>query len=399
MDDQGKRLLIALAISFAFLFFYQNYLVPPAPVETTQEEQAVTGPGADGEPSGTVSEAVIAPFPDVPTETLEPIAAGGEETLTVSTPLFTATLSNRGGVIKSFSLVRYREELEDAESHVEMVHAQAEEATLPLAAEFVAAGGPLGFANALFRTEGKDVTLNAGEMGEVVYRYRTSEGLEMIKTLTFKADTYEVLCSVQLLNRSSNPLGGRAELMWAPGLEPAASEKKGSKLSANRYGYKGALYLDGGKADKIKGSKLEGTTTFEGPMQWIASEDMYFVAALLPTDGVTGALARKGSGERVEVGLYSQLRIPPGSVAVMEATAYIGPKEMASLKAVSPTLIKTIDLGFFSLISKPLLDMLNYFYKYLGNYGLAIIILSALIKIAFIPFSTISHRSSYYRMW
>jgi YidC/Oxa1 family membrane protein insertase len=393
MDDQGKRLLIALAISFVFLFFYQSYLVPPAPVETTQEEQAVTGTGSDGVTSGAVSETVIAPSLDVAAEALEPIAAGGEETLTVSTPLFTATLSNRGGVIKRLALVRYREELNEADSHVEMVHDLGKEEVMPLSAEFVAAGGPLGFGSALFRTEGKDITLDAGEMGEVVYRYRTSEGLEMIKTLTFKADTYEVFVSVQLLNRSSESLGGRAELMWAPGLEPAASEKSGSKLGANRYGYKGALYLDGGKADKIKGSKLEGMVTFEGPMQWIASEDMYFVAALLPTKGVTGALARKGSSERVEVGLYSQLRIPPGSAAFMEANAYIGPKEMASLKAVSPTLIKTIDLGFFSLISKPLLDMLNFFYKYLGNYGLAIIILSALIKIVFIPFSTMSHRS------
>jgi YidC/Oxa1 family membrane protein insertase len=122
MDDQGKRLLIALAISFVFLFFYQSYLVPPAPVETTQEEQAVTGTGSDGVTSGAVSETVIAPSLDVAAEALKPIAAGGEETLTVSTPLFTATLSNRGGVIKRLALVRYREELNEADSHVEMVH-------------------------------------------------------------------------------------------------------------------------------------------------------------------------------------------------------------------------------------------------------------------------------------
>jgi YidC/Oxa1 family membrane protein insertase len=77
----------------------------------------------------------------------------------------------------------------------------------------------------------------------------------------------------------------------------------------------------------------------------------------------------------------------------MSASAYIGPKEMASLKVVSPELIKTIDLGFFRFLAKPLLDMLNFFYRYLGNYGLAIIVLSALLKIVFIPFSTISQRS------
>jgi YidC/Oxa1 family membrane protein insertase len=396
MDDQGKRLLLALAISFAFLFFYQTYILPPAPVEKAAEEQgpaSSSASGEGGELSPPPTQAVIAPPVEDAGASLGPITAGEEETVKVTTPLFTATLSNRGGVIRSLTLAKYREEYKDADSQVEMVHALAEEATLPLSAEFVAAGGPLGFGGALFRTEGEDVYLAEGETGEVVYRYRTPEGLEMVKTITFKADTYEVLCSVQLFNRSKDSLGGRAELVWAPGLEPAAGEEKGSKLSANRYGYKGALYLNEGKADKIKGSKLEGTSTFEGPMEWIASEDMYFVAALLPTEGVTGALARKGSGERVEVGLYSQLRIPPGGGAVMSASAYIGPKEMPSLRAVSPELVKTIDLGFFGFIAKPLLEMLNFFYKYLGNYGLAIIILSALIKIIFIPFSTISHRS------
>jgi YidC/Oxa1 family membrane protein insertase len=161
MEDQGKRLLIALAISFAFLFFYQSYFVPSAPVETAQEKQAGTG----GETSSTGSVAVIAPSLDVAAEALEPIAAVGEETLTVSTPLFTATLSNRGGVIKSLALVRYREEFKETDSHVEMVHDLGEEETMPLSAEFVAAGGPLGFGSALFRTEGKDVTLDAGETG------------------------------------------------------------------------------------------------------------------------------------------------------------------------------------------------------------------------------------------
>jgi YidC/Oxa1 family membrane protein insertase len=120
---------------------------------------------------------------------------------------------------------------------------------------------------------------------------------------------------------------------------------------------------------------------------------MYFVAALMPSDEAMGALARKGTGDRVEIGVFAQAQIPPGSSASMDVGAYIGPKEMKSLRLVSESLTKTIELGIFGFIAKPLLDMLNYFYKYVGNYGFSIIILSALIKIIFIPFSTISHRS------
>ncbi len=391
MDDQGKRLLLALLISFAFLFVYQRYLLPPAPTaveETAQDTQAEETPAPPEKIAPT------AEIEAVGTKTLEPIAASGEKVIDVSTPLYHAQLTNRGGAISSFKLTQYRKDIKDPESHVEMVRKIDDENLLPLAAEFTAAGGPLGFAQALFQIEGTDLSLEEGQSDSIAFRYRTAEGLEMLKTLTFSADNYRLECSVKLYNRSDKVLRGRTTLIWAPGLEPPVGGGKSSMFSASRYGFQGALYQEGnGRPDKIKGNKLEGPRTMEGPFTWIASEDMYFVAALMPTIDTTGAVARKGSGDRVEVGLYTQNQLSPGSASTMSMIAYIGPKEMASLRAVSPSLTKTIELGIFGFIAKPLLDMLNFFYKYVGNYGISIIILSTLIKIVFIPFSTISHRS------
>jgi YidC/Oxa1 family membrane protein insertase len=387
MDDQGKRLVLALVLSFAFLFVYQRYILPPAPT-AIEEATEQTAPAP-------VKELSTAPEVEaVPYEPLKPIAATDEKIIHISTPLYRARLTNKGGTINSFKLASYRLDIKDPESHVEMVRVVEEEGLLPMAAEFIAAGGPLGFSQALFQVEGTDLTLEAGQSGKIIFRYRTTEGLEMIKTLTFSADTYNVECLVKLHNRSDQVLKGRTTLVWAPGLEPPTGGKKSSMFSASRYGYQGALYQEGGgRPDKLKGSKLEGQRNIEGPLTWIASEDMYFVAALMPSDEAMGALARKGSGDRVEVGLFAQVQVPPGSTTSMNAAAYIGPKEMTSLRAVSESLIKTIELGIFGFIAKPLLDMLNYFYKFVGNYGLSIIILSALIKIVFIPFSTISHKS------
>jgi len=389
MEDQGKRLILALVLSFAFLFVYQKYFLPPVPepLETSENQGVV-------EEAAPASAPIIIEKPAPQGPPPEPISESEEATLKILTPLYDATLTNRGGgSLKGFTLTRYREELKDIESRVEMVRDLGQEDLLPLAVEFTGAGGPLGFAQALFQTEGRDLALGEGETGEIVYRYRTPEGLELVKTLVFSADSYEIQCSLSVLNHSAQTLGGRALLMWAPGLEQAAGIKNEKKVGVSRYGYKGALYLDGRKPSRIKGKKLEGTLTLDEPVTWIATTDMYFVAALLPGQGFTGALARKGTGERVEVAVYSQLRLPPGGGATMDSSAYIGPKEMTSLRAVDPSLVKAIDLGMFGYIAKPLLDLLNFFNRYLGNYGLAIIILSALIKIVFIPFSAISHRS------
>jgi YidC/Oxa1 family membrane protein insertase len=381
MDDQAKRLLLALVLSFAVLFVYQKYFLPPLPEqveetggETAEEEYPVDQITPAQEPAGP---------PEVP---LEPIAEQDEILRNIQTPLYTAAVTNRGGVFRSYTLSHYHEQLEDPESHVQMVRAVEVETTMPLSVEFITAGGPLGFSGALFRTEGGDLTLEPGQSGQLVYRYRTPEGLEMI-------NSYKVLCSVTVMNGSRQTIGGRAIIMWAPGLEPPVGLQEKKKLGVSRYGYKGALYLDGGKPDKIKGKKLEGTLTIEEPVSWIASTDMYFLAALLPGDNVNGIVARKGTGERVEVGLYSQMRLQPGGAGNLDASAYIGPKEMSVLRSADPVLVKAIDLGIFGFIAKPLLDLLNFFNRFVGNYGLAIIILSTLIKIVFIPFSSISHRS------
>ena len=395
MDDQGKRLVLALAISFAFLFVYQRYIVPPAPVAVEEAVEEATERAAEQAAPASIEEISPAPAGEAgPFEPLQPIVATNEKIINISTPLYWARLTNRGGAISSFKLVRYRQDINDPDTFVEMVRVVQEGGLQPMAAEFVAAGGPLGFSQALFQVEGADLTLGVGQSDKIIFRYRTAEGLEMVKTLTFNADTYNVECAVTLHNRSEQTLRGRTTLMWAPGLEPPVGGEKSSMFSASRYGYQGALYYEGsGRADKIKGKKLEGQKNIEGPFIWIASEDMYFVAALMPANEAMGALARKGAGDRVEIGLFEQVQLPPGSASTMNAAAYIGPKEMSSLRAVSGSLLKTIDLGIFGFIAKPLLDGLNFFYKYVGNYGFSIIILSALIKIVFIPFSTISHRS------
>jgi len=389
MEDQGKRLILALVLSFAFLMVYQRYFLPPSPEPVQTEESRPAAQETILEPSGEGSLSEIPPGPPP-----EPIGGSEETFVSISTPLYEAVLTNRGGALKSFTLTQYREELKDPDSHVQMVHDTGGEPVLPLAAEFTGAGGPLGFSRALFRTEGGDLALRNGQRGTVSYRYRTPEGLEMVKTLEFAGDSYEIRCGVNIINRSGQTIGGRGSLIWGPGLEDSVGAGgQEEKSRSSRYGYKGALVLDGRKTSKIKTKDLEGTRTFEDPVTWIASSDMYFVAALLPIEGFDGALARKGSGERVEVALLSQQRLAPGAGAELAASAYVGPKEMNSLRQVDSSLIRTIDFGIFGFIAKPLLELLNFFHRYVGNYGLAIIILSALIKIIFIPFSAISHRS------
>ena len=397
-EDQGKRLLLAIAISFAFLFVYQNYFSPtPQKVEETEQTSAEK----IEDPSELVEVEVITPPAESTPSDASPLTAADsrlflgaaeEKQITVQTPLFRAVFTNRGGALKSFRLNRFLEVMNDSQSNVEMVR-DAQENELPLGAEFVAAGGALGFREFLFKTDGENLNLEAGDTGSITFRYRTTEGLEMTKSFTFSGDSYVIGTSVRFANRGSETAGGRLTLSWAPGLDPPVGQKDTRSLATGRYGFMGAMILEGNKTTKIKSKKLEGTRVLETLPQWIATMDLYFTSVLMPTKGADGALARKRPDGRVEVGLLSQFRLKPGTAKDMEADVYVGPKEMTTLKAVDPSLAKVIDLGMFGFIAKPLLDLLNFFYRYVGNYGVAIILLTILIKIVFIPFSAASHRS------
>lgn len=397
-EDQGKRLLLAIVISFAFLFVYQNYFAPP--IQTT-EEGAPTGAESVDDNSTIVELETVTPPPERPPgETPGPtqvenrlaLMAPQEEQVVVRTPLYMAVLTNRGGAIKSFSLNRFLEDKNDPESNVEMVR-DPQENELPLGTEFAGAGGAVGFREFLFITDGGDLNLEKGQTGNVTFRYRTAEGLEMTKSFTFSGDSYVIGTKVRFANRGSDTAGGRLTLSWAPGLDPQTGQKDTRSLATGRYGFMGAMILEGNKTTKIKSKKLEGTRIFETLPEWIATMDLYFASVLMPAKGAEGALVRRRPDGRVEVGLHSQFRLSPGTAKDMEADVYVGPKEMATLKAVDPSLGKVIELGIFGFIAKPLLDLLNFFYRYVGNYGVAIIILTILIKIVFIPFSAASHRS------
>lgn len=72
---------------------------------------------------------------------------------------------------------------------------------------------------------------------------------------------------------------------------------------------------------------------------------------------------------------------------------YFGPKKIGTINKVDPRLERTLDYGFVGIVAKPLLVILNFFYKFLKNYGFSIILLTLLIKLILLPFSLKSEQS------
>ncbi len=390
MEGQEKRLLLVIGVSFLFLFLYYTYFLPtpPAPVppaSTAEQATAAATPPPTAQ-IGSGSALAVAGKPALAPSVIAPLGESAEREVKVVTPLFQAVLSNRGGALRSFTLARYSEKMAADAPRVEMVRAPLPESPA-LATELAGMGGPLGLSRALFLVEGTNLSLAAGETGAVTFRTRTAEGLEVEKTLTFSADSYLVEVKTTVINRGAAQAAVRASLDWGPGLEPLPGSK-------TPVGDTGAAYSVGGKVETVKGKKLTGPLDYSLP-SWTGTRDLYFLAALLPVgkDGFDGGHAALGPDGRVGMGLHAALQLAPGASRTLTARAFLGPKEMELLKQADPSLAGAIDLGWFSIIAKPLLYLLNWLYRFLGNYGLAIIVLAVFLKVIFIPFNNISFKS------
>ncbi len=112
-------------------------------------------------------------------------------------------------------------------------------------------------------------------------------------------------------------------------------------------------------------------------INWIAQEDKYFTAALVPVTPVEGAhlWSEKDTAE-IALKLSSQKN---------DLILYAGPKEYDRLKLLNAGLEHIIDFGWFAFVAMPLFWVLKFFYSFLGNYGWAIIILTIITRIPFIP--------------
>lgn len=116
----------------------------------------------------------------------------------------------------------------------------------------------------------------------------------------------------------------------------------------------------------------------ENTILWSSVTDKYFISAIVPLNGAGYTLI----GKEIDNFFY-RVSSPVNKPALFRV--YTGPKDIDQLRVAGLNLERSVDLGFFSFLAQPLLSLLQLLYKFLGNYGLAIIALTLLIKLLFLP--------------
>ncbi|MDR2826942.1 MAG: membrane protein insertase YidC [Candidatus Adiutrix intracellularis] len=313
--------------------------------------------------------------------------------VTVTTPEYTAVIAETGGLLTSFTLNNYYiSKLNPAlpDRPMELVTPPLPE-DRPLRLTLVASRAP-DLENAFFKADQKELNLKANQTGTITLVYNDPAGLTVTRRLTFTAGTYLVQQQVSLTNGSSAPFEGRLVLR----INTAPFRQNGV---AGRYDGLGALINNHLLTDKASNAPAALAKNQGRPIKWAGYMDQYFLTALV-VPGVDKneislpefkAILQDHGG--LAVAESRTLNLPPGQTSIFDFDFYYGPKAVTALRTAGHDLTRSIDLGWFSFLATPLAALLRWIYVGLGNYGLAIIIVTVLIKIVLWPLTTKSYRS------
>lgn len=170
-------------------------------------------------------------------------------------------------------------------------------------------------------------------------------------------------------------------------------------------------YQFNGNIERLAGKKVSSGATIPGPFNWIGTTDQYFAAVFIPDNPQdAGALTLRNSLDipkdqknPQETTKVDVLGIAAGNLHGSTALrVYVGPKALQNLEAVSiptiggkpPDLRALINFGFFEVIARPLFIWLRWTYKFIRNWGWAIVIQTIIINLALLPLRVSSMKSA-----
>ncbi len=383
---ENKNTIIALVLMLAVWLGF-SFLFPAPPVEQAPTPPAAVGtPGA---PSDTVAPpeaavaAVDAGAAEVPAATQEL----PERELLVENDRFRLVLSSSGGRIKSLELKDYAETAAADSGPVVMIpKGPVRHASLRTSGSDGLAVPPEA-AYAFPADLGEGLQLSGGETRSITLIHVTASGLQVDKTFSFKGDSYGIDLEVTTRNLGTAPLSGSTTLTLVSPWDDS--------YQVSTYEHVGPTTFDGEKLHKEDVEDVAKKPANYGQnVVWTAFETKYFISLVAPQEGAAAATTVSKSGAGVENLLQSAYQtLEPGQGNSSKYRLYFGPKDGDILAAVDPRFEQAIDFGFFSLLAVPLHAVLKFIYHYTGNYGIAIIIVTIIIKLLFWPLTQKSYTS------
>jgi YidC/Oxa1 family membrane protein insertase len=395
MNDNSRNTIIFVVSAVLILILYQVFVLDPA-AKRRQAEAELARPAATAAatPDGR-SAPQISPVDQVVTRDE---AAAASPRAPIATPSLSGSLALRGARIDDLYLTDYRQELAASSPPVELLRPEgAEHAWF---AEFGWAGANLpglpGGDTLWTVVEGS--TLAPGK--PLTLRYNNGQGLVFTRKIEVD-DKYMFTVSDTVANLSAAPVTLASY---------ASIQRQGlpQELGTNAIVHEGAVGMLGEEKLELKLVKYKKWAKEGGPDVaskggWVGITDKYWLAALIPeqSDRIKGEfrVTKVGATDVFEANFVSAAhQIAPGRQVTETTRFFAGAKTMPVLKGYeeslgAPRLVDAIDWGNLWFFTKPIFQFLEYLHRHVGNFGVAILLLTVVVKLIFFPLANKSYES------
>jgi YidC/Oxa1 family membrane protein insertase len=392
---ETKRLVLAFALSAAVLLGWYVLFPPPPPAPAKPRTATGEAPStaAKAEPptpspaaAGTAAPAIPPPAGTTPALAVEPVGASAGETIEIRQPRYTARLSNEGGVLTSFVLLQHR----DATGKpLDLVRQGA-----PYPGRILELDPADPFLARATRARYAVTREENGIEKTVRFRYREADGSGITRSYVFR-DSFVVAVAVAR-EGAAGPVG----LV----LGPSIGNPSGDELTS-RYSKPGATITVGAGGSVTRRAKdgLKEPLTGLTGLTAAGLEDNYFLAAFLPLaqgaatlrpvslsappagSAAAPASAATPARETNPVAADVESEVVLSGTGALSTDVFLGPKAIDILEKTRPGLDRVIDYGWFAILVKPLLWGLRAIHKVVGNWGVAILLITVVIKVLLFP--------------
>lgn len=387
MDNLRTLFIFALLIVSLLLWeAWQNDYVRPQQQVAGQAAETVSGPSAVDE----------ADLPELPVQTADalpdvPAAAQASpvtEKIHIKTDVIDVQISTQGGDIRELALLEYPVSSDQPDTPVQFLNDTAGHFFVTQSGLRAEGDAPTHYAQ--YRAEQTGYTLQPGQDEiKVPLYWENDAGLRVIKTYTFRRDSYLVDVDYQVINQGSEDFSAYPYAQL--------NRNRGDDGSRFIYTYTGAVFSsEGNEYQKVDFDDLDDAPFNQNAQDgWAAMIQHYFVAAIVPEQEANlGFYGRSINGSNYTAGVrMPALTVKAGQQAQAKYQLYLGPKKHERLEKVAENLPLTVDYGVLTIISEPLFWIMGWLHKLTGNWGWSIVLLTVLIKLAFFKLSATSYRS------
>ena len=252
-------------------------------------------------------------------------------------------------------------------------------------------GAPYPTHLATFASEQADYNLDGRNELRVPLTWTTTAGVTVTKTFVFHRGQYRIDVQYQIHNGGSAPWSARPYAQILRNDPPT----KRSMFDVESYAFHGPAIYDGTKYRKLDiTDKEDSHLSLEVRDGWLAALQHHFVSAIVPPRGAPYRFTLGVSGNQYLLSATGpEQSVAPGATAQFSESFYVGPKLQGQLEATAPELGRVADYGRLWFLSMPLFWVLDKVHGLTGNWGVAIILVTFLLKLVFYPLSEASGRS------